>query len=264
MEIIQHNNLTQFLAFIPKIKNDIHEWRLINISLTKSADGSIFYIAKKLWEFLKKSEGEIFICNSREILALVKTGVNADMDALKKGIKNSFAEYECVIDIVETTQAGLQKIEIRLRQEKTGDETIASANSAASLIVRAREKRQSNVIMIAEDDMFMRSLIKKGVEAHGSITALEDGSTVVDTYLKILPDILFLDIHLPVRSGIEILSEILTFDRDAYIVMLSSDSAKDNVLNTQKIGARGFIAKPFTKEKLEETLWKCPTIMQKK
>ena len=118
--------------------------------------------------------------------------------------------------------------------------------------------------MIAEDDMFMRSLIKKGLDAHGNITVLEDGSAVVDTYLKTLPDIVFLDIHLPVRSGMEILSEILIFDPDAYVVILSSDSVKDNVLYTQKIGAKGFIAKPFTKEKLEEALWKCPTVARQK
>lgn len=231
----------------------------MNVSLEKGTEGSIFYLAKKVFEFFQDKEGEIFICNGREMLALVHTGKGADALALQKNMQARFPEYKCIIDIVAPTNDGLQKIEVRLKQEKSDE----AAAAGASPMLKERQNRQKNVIMIAEDDMFMRSLVKKAVDPHGDVTALEDGTAVVDTYLKILPDIVFLDIHLPAKSGIEILNEILAFDRDAHVVMLSSDSAKDNVLNTQKIGAKGFIAKPFTKEKLEETLWKCSTMTGK-
>ena len=131
-------------------------------------------------------------------------------------------------------------------------------------MLQERQQRQDNIILIADDDLLIRSMLKKSLGSYGDVTVLEDGTEVVDVYLKILPDILFLDIHLPGQSGFDILDEILMFDQDAYVVMLSSDSDKDNVLNTRKMGAKGFLAKPFTKEKLEESLWKCPTIVKKK
>src|ERR1700733_808777 len=104
MEIIQHNNKAQFLAFVPKIKGSIQEWRLVNISFGKGVEGSIFYIAKKLWSFMHDSEGQIFICSSGELLALARTGTDLDVSALKKNIQGCFPEYECIIDVVETTK----------------------------------------------------------------------------------------------------------------------------------------------------------------
>lgn len=257
MDFIPHSNLTQFLSFCARIKPEIRAWKLVNVSLGKGTDGSIFYIAKKMKEALSDMQGEIFICNSRELLCLVNAGENADVVALQKKIQAGFAEYECHVEVVDTTREGLQKIELRLKQDMTADSLAAGG---AGLLLKERQKRAENVILLADDDMFMRSLVKKGVDGYGTLHERETGEAVVDTYLQVLPDIVFLDIHMPGKSGIDILEEILMFDQNAFIVMLSADSAKDNVLETKKLGAKGFIAKPFTKEKLVDMLQKCPTI----
>jgi len=258
MEILRHNNLAQFLSFFPKIRNSMSEWRLINISLGNEDSGNIFNIARKLLGFLSHMDGQIIVCSRRELLALVKTGKGSDVELLKKDILGRLPEYECTISIVETTPDGLQKIELSFK--KGQGEGIPEQRQGASLMLQERQRRPENIILIADDDLFIRSLLKKSLQPHGAVTVLENGAEVVDTYLKIMPDILILDIHLPGLSGFEILDEILMFDQDAYVIMLSSDSAKDNVISTKKMGAKGFIAKPFTKEKLEEALWKCPTI----
>jgi two-component system chemotaxis response regulator CheY len=261
MEILRHRNLAQFLAFFPKIKNSMSEWRLVNISLGKGSGGSIFSVARKLLGFLSHTDGQIIVCNSHELLALIKTGKSSDVELLKKDILGRLPEYDCTIAIVETTPDGLQKIELSFM--KGEGEGIPEQKQGVSVMLQERQKRHKNIILIADDDLFVRTLLKKTLESHGTVTSLEDGTKVVDTYLEIMPDILILDIHLPGQSGFEILDEILMFDQDAYIIMLSSDSDKDNVLNTRKMGAKGFIAKPFTKEKLEEALWKCPTMTRK-
>lgn len=257
MDFIPHSNLTQFLSFCARIKPEIRAWKLVNVSLSKGSGGSIFFIAKRMRESLSDMSGEIFICNSRELLCMIRTGEDTDVPALQKKIKAGFSEYECQVEIVDTTREGLQKIELRLKQESGGG---AQSASGESLLLRERQNRAENVILIADDDMFMRSLVRKGVEGHGTVSERETGETVVDTYLQILPDIVFLDIHMPGKSGIDILEEILMFDQNAFIVMLSADSAKDNVLETKKLGAKGFIAKPFTKDKLIDMMQKCPTL----
>lgn len=259
MSFMPHSNLTQFLSFCTKIKPEIKLWKLVNVSLAQGTAGSIFLIAKKLKDSLSGASGEIFICNSRELLCLVKTEEPADLLALKKKIQSGFDGYDCMIDVVDTTRDGLQKIEMRLKETgASGADSLSVGGD--SLLFRERQMRSDNVIMIADDDMFMRSLVRKGVEEHGNVTECEVGVGVVDTYLELLPDVLFLDIHMPGVSGIRILEEILMFDRTAFIVMLSADSAKDNVLETRKLGAQGFIAKPFTKNKLVDMLQKSPTI----
>jgi two-component system chemotaxis response regulator CheY len=256
MDFVQNDNLTQFLAFISTVKKEIPEWKLINISLAKETPGNIFYVAKKLHDVLEGKQGHTVACNTRELLSMVKVGKDANLNALQMSILQAFPGYGCSVEIVEAADDGLQKIELRLRREK--GVPLRPVHAAAE-----RQARQGNVIMIADDDMFMRSLAKRALESHGEVVAFEDGAGVVDTYMQLLPDILYLDIHMPGRSGIDILNEILIFDPDAYVAMLSADSAKDNVINTKKIGAKTFVTKPFTKEKLEEVLWKCPTIKRK-
>lgn len=260
MDFLPHSNLTQFLSFCARIKPEIRAWKLVNVSLSKGSGGSIFYIAKKMREALHDMSGEIFICNSRELLCMIKVGESADLDALKNKIQSGFTEYKCHVEVVDTTREGLQKIELRLKQDIAADTSLASGTS---LLLKERQRRSENIILIADDDMFMRSLVKKGVEGHGEVHERETGETVADTYLQILPDIVFLDIHMPGKSGIDILEEILMFDQTAFIVMLSADTAKDNVLETRKLGAKGFVAKPFTKEKLVDMLQKCPTMKMK-
>jgi two-component system chemotaxis response regulator CheY len=262
MEVLRHHDLKQFLAFFPKIKSTISEWRLVNVSLEKNSTGSIFYIARKLRGFLSHTDGQILICNNRELLALVKTGKGSEMELLQKDILGRLPDYNCVGAIVETTSDGLHKLELHFAETKgTG---VLTRKDDTSLMMQERQQREENVILVADDDLLILAQLKILLEPYGVVTALQGGTEVVDTCLKIMPDILILDLHLPGQSGLEILDEILMFDQDAYIVMLSADTDRNNVLNARKIGAKGFLAKPFTKEKMEEALWKCPTMTRKK
>lgn len=76
------------------------------------------------------------------------------------------------------------------------------------------------------------------------------------------PNIVFLDIHLPGRNGKEILNDIRAFDENAFVIMLSADSNKDNVVDSVRGGARAFITKPFTRETLHKYYLMCPGVKQ--
>lgn len=127
-------------------------------------------------------------------------------------------------------------------------------------ISRKRQEREQNIIMIADDDMFTRTIISKSVKEYGEIVEIFDGSAVTDTYRTVMPNVLFLDIHLPKKNGFEALDEILEFDHDAYVVMVSSDSGQENIAKAIKAGAAEFVSKPFVKKKLEQACLKCPSL----
>lgn len=114
--------------------------------------------------------------------------------------------------------------------------------------------------MIADDNMFIRFLVKKWLGTEATIVETGSGMEVIEAYLKHRPDILFLDIHLPGRSGKEILSELMNDEPDAFVVMLSADSNKENVIHSVRVGAKAFITKPFTRETLLKYYNMCPTI----
>jgi two-component system chemotaxis response regulator CheY len=102
--------------------------------------------------------------------------------------------------------------------------------------------------------------LAKYFQGRGRVPEFENTDNTVETDLEKPLDIVFLDIHLPGGSGIDILVDILSFDDSAYVILISGDSIKDKIMNGKKFGAKGFIAKPFTKEKLESFYEKCPTI----
>lgn len=116
-----------------------------------------------------------------------------------------------------------------------------------------------NIVLVAEDDLYMRNLVKLAL---GDVTVVEaeNGSQAVDLYLKQRPDMVLLDIHMPGKNGKDVLKELLDHDPKAYVVMMSADSIAENVLSTHHAGAKGFVSKPFKKEVIARYLLLCPTL----
>jgi two-component system chemotaxis response regulator CheY len=243
---------------VPKIKQSINEWWIIEVFLTGQTSHNVGFIAKKLKEYFDYKDGIIFICNSKSILVLAHMGPGQDGETLSADIRSRMPKMSCSASAVEATNDGLLKVQIQLKDM----ENEAAGATGVSPLLRARNGRQENLIMVADDDMFMRSLVTKNFVERGRIIEFDKADNIVDAYLENLPDLVFLDIHLPGGSGIDILAEILSFDDTAYVVIVSADSVKENILNVKHLGAKGFLAKPFTKEKLDFFYSKCPSIKE--
>ena len=126
-----------------------------------------------------------------------------------------------------------------------------------------RNKNQQDVVMIADDDLFICELVKKTLPNSCKFIEIEDGADLTDRYKEEIPDILFLDIHLPSISGTELIQKIKEIDKDAYIIMLTADCTTKNVKDANDKGSNGFIGKPFTKKTLLTNFSRCPTIKYK-
>lgn len=255
MEILPQYNLTKFMAFIPTIRKSVEEWRIVEASLSGQTPHNIGYIAKKLQNIFKGLEGVIFICNSREIIALVRTGKGISPEIISEEMTAKLPEHSCRVQTGDITAEGLLTIQVKL-----DDKSQQMTGMSSSLLLESRQDRKQDIVMVVDDDSFIRSLIGKTFSSRAQILAMGDPENVVESYLEHLPDIVFLDIHMGKTSGIDLLGEILSFDDSAHVIMVSLDSKRDNVLDSKKLGAKGFLAKPFTMEKLESCYGKCPTI----
>jgi two-component system chemotaxis response regulator CheY len=136
------------------------------------------------------------------------------------------------------------------------------ANGKSEDIKNRRVNRLKPELMMIEDDAFSRRLVENVLQKKYALTGLGEASTALNTYTRIAPDLLFLDINLPDVTGHELLEKILKLDPDAYVIMLSGNADKENITQAMSRGAKGFIAKPFTKEKLFQYIDRCPTIKQ--
>ena len=130
----------------------------------------------------------------------------------------------------------------------------------AEEIAALRCTRGEPHLMIIEDDPFSRRLVENVLQKQYKLTALESADDALSTYADLAPDLLFLDINLPDVSGHELLEKIIALDPNSYVVMLSGNADRENIMQAMSRGAKGFVAKPFSRDKLFEYIRRCPTI----
>ncbi len=107
-------------------------------------------------------------------------------------------------------------------------------------------------ILVCDDSVLARknlatNLKKCSIE---NILQVADGQSAVDTYKAEHPDIIFLDVVMPVKDGITALKEIVEFDSNAVAVMVSSVGTQMHIREAVKAGARDFLQKPATLEQI--------------
>ncbi|MHB8773219.1 MAG: response regulator transcription factor [Syntrophales bacterium] len=104
-------------------------------------------------------------------------------------------------------------------------------------------------ILIVEDDQATKLLYNRGLfEQVFDRKVTPSGREALRLYAEWHPDIIVLDIFLPEITGYQVLKEIRTIldDRKTVIVMATSLSGRDDVLSCIKLGADGYITKPFS------------------
>ena len=102
-------------------------------------------------------------------------------------------------------------------------------------------------ILISDDSILARKQLKDIISALGTPAFFEatDGQSAIDKYKEINPDIVFLDIVMPRKDGNIAISEIMSYDPDATIVIVSSVGTQTQLKCALEAGAKDFIQKPF-------------------
>ncbi len=124
-----------------------------------------------------------------------------------------------------------------------------------------RKKRDEPLILVVEDDRFTASYINGFLKEFDMIVA-RNGEEAILKYIEYAPDAVFLDIHLPGINGHQALQAIKCADPDAFVVMLSVDTARSSIMSASENGAVSFLKKPFTKERVLNTLRLSPFIRE--
>ena len=105
-------------------------------------------------------------------------------------------------------------------------------------------------VLVVDDSKFMRITLKKFIESesggrHQVVGEAEDSASAFERYKELRPDIVTMDIIMPTETGITAVKNIIAFDSQARIVMVSA-MGQDGVLDeAMQLGAKGFIKKPI-------------------
>ena len=103
-------------------------------------------------------------------------------------------------------------------------------------------------VLIADDSEFMRSLLREILEEEYAIVGeAENGVEAIELYNENDPDLVMMDIVMPIRDGIEATSEITETDPGAKVIMCTSVGQEEKMKSAIRAGAEGYITKPFQK-----------------
>lgn len=111
-------------------------------------------------------------------------------------------------------------------------------------------------ILIADDALFMRTVIKRTLVANGHdiIAEAENGRIAVDECRRLKPELVILDITMPELDGITALRQIMTSDPGTRVIMCTAIGQQDKMREAVSLGVRDYVVKPFTPDKLIEAV----------
>lgn len=111
-------------------------------------------------------------------------------------------------------------------------------------------------VLICDDSMLVRKkladiLTKLGI---ASIFNASNGEEAVEAYKTNKPDIVFMDIVMPGKTGLEALVDIKEYDKNAKVVMVSTIGTQSNLIAAVKAGAYEFMQKPVNADEAEKII----------
>ncbi len=110
--------------------------------------------------------------------------------------------------------------------------------------------------LIADDYSNMRMLLATMLRQMNisSIEEVVDGEAAVAAHAERGHDLIFLDINMPRKSGLDALEEIMTNNPNAYVVMQTGERDAVTIKSAIERGARGYIVKPYNFLSIKEAV----------
>lgn len=111
-------------------------------------------------------------------------------------------------------------------------------------------------IMVVDDSMLMRNKLIKVLEGlrYEVVETASDGVEAIEKFRECLPDIVTMDISMPNMNGIKAVEAIIEEFPKANIIMLSAINQKALVVEAIEKGAKHYIVKPFSEEKIRSVI----------
>ncbi len=117
-------------------------------------------------------------------------------------------------------------------------------------VTRSRTAR----VLVVDDDAGVRNLLLRYLELEGyAVDAAADGRAALATMVEHPPDLVLLDVMLPVQDGFDFLAQ-LRRTTDVPVIMLTARSEGSSRVLGLRLGADDYIAKPFSLDELSARL----------
>ncbi len=268
-----------FRQLLDNMTTDKANWRVYHFLTSNLRKGINRKEASKvafniIQNFIKEQEGAVFFCEDGDIIILFHIKSAPLMEEMAYQLHYLFAEnihnahsnpfmqlFDLEGDFERASKLAQNKVALTvnvgaslpIEKAPTPTNSIYPTEHECKIFLAAAHKRSQNQekhILIVEDDPLSLRLVKNVLQTEYRVTTASTGQEAYESYIRTAPNIVFLDIGLPDSNGLQILEKILTLDKTAYIIMLSGHTYQEAIMQAMKAGAKGFVGKPFTRDRL--------------
>ena len=113
-------------------------------------------------------------------------------------------------------------------------------------------------LLVAEDDKLLLELYEKRIsDEKFEKRFAENGRQALEIYESWKPDVILLDIAMPIVSGFEVLKKIREIEigwQSTAVIMATAMASKNDVKDCMKLGISGYLIKPIDFERLDEKI----------
>jgi DNA-binding NtrC family response regulator len=114
------------------------------------------------------------------------------------------------------------------------------------MVEKPNMKSLSGTILVADDDADIRDILSETLNSLGSrVITAANGQQCLDKVDKEAPELVLLDIEMPVKNGLEVLKELRKRGRDTTAIMITAYGTIERAVQAMKEGAFDFVTKPF-------------------
>lgn len=117
--------------------------------------------------------------------------------------------------------------------------------------------KNSFKVLICDDSLLIRKKLGESIRQcyrDAEIIDAKDGIEAIYMYRVHSPNLIFMDIIMPGKTGIEVVKEIKAINPDAKIIMVSSVGTKENLFKSFGAGAFEFIQKPWDQSNINKLI----------
>ncbi len=184
----------------------------------------------------------LIFTDSSDALKIARSSADKQVICLSQPGEPSPSESEMSL----TLPLSLKKLTSILNPRAREEETAKASSSISSTSSFYQLK-----LLVAEDESTNQEVIKKMLLNLGiSALIVSNGEEVQQRALAESFDIIFMDVHMPLLSGIEVTKYLRSQKIETPIIALTALAAKDDIDKCIQSGMNGYLSKPFEKEKL--------------
>ncbi len=191
--------------------------------------------------------GRILISEYLEISNELREAISMGMDtiALRRIALESGALRPLVADAMRRLSSGETSIEELLPHIDLETDRYARAAKTAAIKTAAAAAPGQRKILVIDDDPAARTVLRKLLEASGFLVdEAADGTQALSMISQAAPDLLLLDLKMPVMDGFEVLRKLNETSRAMPVIVLTASSDDNDQEKAFSLGADDYIMKP--------------------